>query len=56
MANSYLTGESIQHVEDVPEVSQGEIPPPVGTTFLLILYIFLLSGMWGFMYLGLIGR
>ena len=34
----------------------GEIPPPVGTTFLLVLYIALLGAMWGFMYLGLIGR
>lgn len=38
------------------EGSGSEVPPPVGTTFLLVLYILLLSAMWGFMYLGLLDR
>ncbi len=33
-----------------------EVPPPTGTTFVMVLYMLLLTGMWTLMFLGLIGR
>jgi hypothetical protein len=38
------------------DLGEEEIPPPVGTTFVMIAYMLLLSGMWGLMYLGLLAR
>jgi len=31
-------------------------PPPTGTTFVMALYMLLLTGMWTLMFPGLIGR
>ena len=56
MADHSATAEMHRHAAEVEEAREPEIPPPVGTTFLLVLYILVLSAMWGFMYLGLIGR
>ena len=36
--------------------AEGEIPPPVGTLFVLTLYLAVIAGMWGAMLFGLIGR
>ncbi len=33
-----------------------ELPPPVGTLFVLMLYIMVLAGMWGAIYLDFLGR
>jgi hypothetical protein len=32
-----------------------ELPPPVGTLFLMMLYIMLLGGMWGAIYFEFLG-
>lgn len=32
------------------------VPPPIGTLFILTVYLALLAGMWGAMLWGLIGR
>jgi hypothetical protein len=32
------------------------VPPPVGTLFILTLYLAVIAGMWGAMLWGLIGR
>lgn len=36
--------------------SEEELPPPVGTLFVLMLYIMVLAGMWGAIYLDFLGR
>jgi hypothetical protein len=36
--------------------SPDSVPPPVGTLFVLTLYLALIAGMWGAMLWGLIGR
>lgn len=33
-----------------------ELPPPVGTLFVMMLYIMLLAGMWGAIYFEFLGR
>ncbi|QDQ42300.1 hypothetical protein [Methylacidiphilum kamchatkense] len=33
-----------------------KIPPPVGTLFVLILYLAILVGMWLFMFFEMVGR
>ena len=33
-----------------------ELPPPVGTLFILLLYLMLMGGMWGAIYLILLER
>lgn len=32
------------------------LPPPIGTLFVMIVYMLVLSGMWAFMYWGLLAR
>ena len=41
---------------DQRESGAEEIPPPTGTTFVMVLYMLLLTGMWTLMFLGLIGK
>jgi hypothetical protein len=40
--------------EDLPQGE--EPPPPTGTLFLMTLYLAALAGMWGAMYLIMLGR
>ena len=40
--------------EDLP--TEEEPPPPTGTLFLMTLYLAALAGMWGAMYLIMLGR
>jgi len=40
--------------EDLP--GEDEPPPPTGTLFLMTLYLAALAGMWGAMYLIMLGR
>jgi hypothetical protein len=35
---------------------EDELPPPVGTLFLMMLYIMLLAGMWAAIYFEFLGR
>ena len=37
-------------------VDEEEPPPPTGTLFLMTLYLAALAGMWGAMYLIMLGR
>jgi hypothetical protein len=37
------------------DVPPEELPPPVGTLFLMMLYIMLLGGMWGAIYFEFLG-
>jgi hypothetical protein len=41
--------------EDGAELEE-EVSPPVGTLFILMLYIMVLAGMWGAMYWILLSR
>ena len=45
-----------QTMADQRESGAEEIPPPTGTTFVMVLYMLLLTGMWTLMFLGLIGK
>ncbi|ACD83109.1 hypothetical protein [Candidatus Methylacidiphilum infernorum] len=38
------------------EKTEKKLPPPVGTLFLLILYLAILAGMWLFMYFEMLQR
>ncbi|MEX2527484.1 MAG: hypothetical protein WEA09_07585 [Gemmatimonadota bacterium] len=38
--------------DPVPE----ELPPPVGTLFLMMVYIMVLAGMWAALYFDFLGR
>lgn len=58
-----MTGEA--HVTDPstrpqdpqpPEKDEGDEDHPLGTLFLLMIFITVLAGMWGAMYLTLLGR
>lgn len=40
--------------EDLPQ--EEAPPPPTGTLFLMTLYLAALAGMWGAMYLIMLGR
>jgi hypothetical protein len=40
--------------DDLPR--EEEPPPPTGTLFLMTLYLAALAGMWGAMYLIMLGR
>jgi hypothetical protein len=40
--------------DDLP--AEDELPPPVGTLFLMMLYIMLLGGMWMAIYFEFLGR
>lgn len=42
--------------ESAQAEGEEQVPPPVGTLFVLIAYLAILAGMWGFMYLGLLTR
>ncbi len=35
---------------------EDQIPPPLGTLFVMIAYLAILAGMWGVMYMGLLER
>ncbi|VVM05239.1 hypothetical protein MAMC_00471 [Methylacidimicrobium cyclopophantes] len=41
-----------EQVKGVPE----EIPPPLGTMFVLILFLVVLAGMWAYMYMEMVTR
>lgn len=34
----------------------GEVPPPLGTMFVLILFLVVLAGMWAYLYMEMITR
>jgi hypothetical protein len=36
--------------------SPQELPPPVGTLFLMMIYIMVLAGMWAAIYFDFLGR
>ena len=38
------------------ESRETELPPPTGTIFLLTLYVAVIAGIWGAMYLVMISR
>ncbi len=38
------------------ESIEDQVPPPVGTLFVLIAYLAILGGMWGYMYVELLTR
>ena len=43
--------------DDAPEKGEeGEVPPPVGTLFLMMLYLMLIAGMWAAIYFEFLGR
>ncbi len=33
-----------------------EVPPPLGTMFVLILFLVVLAGMWSYMYMEMVTR
>jgi hypothetical protein len=43
-----------RRTDDLP--GEDELPPPVGTLFLMMLYIMLLAGMWSAIYFEFLGR
>ncbi len=47
---------SVNSAQAEGESGEEQVPPPVGTLFVLIAYLAILAGMWGFMYMGLITR
>ncbi len=44
-----------EHSSNTTE-SDDELPPPVGTLFVLMIYIMALAGMWGAIYIDFLGR
>lgn len=42
--------------ERTPDQGEGDLPLPVGTLFLMMLYIMVLAGMWGAIFFEFIGR
>ena len=41
---------------DQPPDDPNLVPPPIGTLFILTIYLAVMAGMWGAMLWGLIGR
>jgi hypothetical protein len=41
-----------EKAEKMPE----EVPPPLGTMFVLILFLVVLAGMWSYMYMEMVTR
>lgn len=45
-----------EHTTPDTRTDEEELPPPVGTLFLMMLYLMLLAGMWGAIYFEFLGR
>ncbi|MGO9267338.1 MAG: hypothetical protein ACLQBA_21080 [Candidatus Binataceae bacterium] len=43
-------------MSDQPPADPDFVPPPIGTLFILTIYLAVMAGMWGAMLWGLIGR
>jgi hypothetical protein len=41
---------------DDPKIEEADLPPPTGTIFLLTIYVAVIAGMWGAMYLMMLSR
>jgi hypothetical protein len=48
--------EGLKPVAREPDRSFESLPAPVGTLFVLTVYLAILVGMWGVMFWGLLGR
>jgi hypothetical protein len=49
----------VQAPERPPDDAKGgeaELPPPTGTIFILTIYVAVIAGMWGAMYLMMLSR
>lgn len=47
-------GDETRRQLDISEMDS--IPPPTGTLFVLLVYLAMLAGMWGTMYLYLLSK
>jgi len=41
---------------DDAKIEEANLPPPTGTIFLLTIYVAVIAGMWGAMYLMMLSR
>lgn len=41
---------------DRPSIPDEEIPPPIGTLFFVTLYLMVMAGMWGAIYILMLER
>lgn len=41
---------------DEAKREEGDLPPPTGTIFILAIYVAVIAGMWGAMYLLMVSR
>ena len=58
VSHSEVQSGGVKPAAHESEQAEGEhqVPPPVGTSFVLIAYLAILAGMWGSMYLGVLTR